>query len=151
LAPTIVALLTSMRFFLVRHGQDDFYLGKESRGLGEARKAAVKISRFRKEAQKPISILSSPIERALQTAHIIARELNITQIDSHDLLLESATPTLDDLENILNADTIRIVVTHMPTIQCILNMIDMRHAMRLAMPTGCAFHVDTNSREIIAL
>lgn len=83
--------------YFVRHGQTENNannIRQDSKGplseLGRTQ-ALTTAKRFPKEKGRPEVIIASPYERAMETAEIIAKELNMTVIYS-DLLVERRNP-----------------------------------------------------------
>jgi len=90
--------MSSKLIYFVRHGESELNRkgirqGPEGGLSDEGRMQASRTAqKFPKKKGKPEVIISSPYERARQTAEIIARELGM-QVESCDLLVERRNPS----------------------------------------------------------
>lgn len=110
-----------MEVILVRHGiavemGEEGVISDEGRMLsGKGRKATRQVAKGLKAAGcRPVSVISSPLLRARETADIIAEVLGLEKVEVSDLMLPGTSPT--DIMAFLMArgEFPVILVGHMP-------------------------------------
>ncbi|MCE9549173.1 histidine phosphatase family protein [Candidatus Nomurabacteria bacterium] len=85
--------------YFVRHGESELNAkgirqGSEGKLTEKGRNQALQTAKkFPKEKGKPQIIISSPYERTRETTDIIAKELNMKNIEYSDLLMERKNPS----------------------------------------------------------
>jgi len=138
-----------MEIYIVRHcealeGEPDELRELSEKGIKQAKKAGKKLKKLNVKISE---IFSSPLKRAVQTAEIIAKEINNPEIKITELLNPLSNPDeiLNHL-NYLNKNKI-LIVGHQPFIGKMIATVTKRDEESVNLKKGCLCKVEIKNRK----
>ncbi len=132
-----------MHIFLIRHGSYNKSIVDPSEGLSAlGEKEVLEMAHTLKKLAIPIDhTLSSPKTRAVQTAKILSRELNLENLTVCDALLPSSTPA-QAIDHLLTCSGNLLVVGHLPSIHELAETLTGSHVQGFTPAT--LVHIETS-------
>lgn len=126
-----------MRFFLVRHGCDDFHAQSASAGLQQSHAAAQSIAGYSQEDAE-YQIYASPVSRAVHTANVLSDDLGVYYVHQCPWLVESARVKdfKEGLGGLKPGDRDLIFVTHKPLIDSVVLSYGRRFGVKTSLGIG---------------
>lgn len=122
--------MAERKVLCLRHGEYDGAYSLTERGRAQVQATTEKIGILMAEADYPVvKIYSSPWQRTLESAQIIASSINIKPIKALDCLAKM--PLGQDFEQVLNEIlegelNLLIIVTHLPVVEVSLKILGER-------------------------